>query len=481
MLKTGPVLTASALLLLAACDRSPRVDAPAPATKADTDSLPSLPISIIEAPLSYEVSPALRDLEKVVPRRFGDLTKKTPLPSNKRVHFAFEAQRDPFRVTLDGDTVRMTAIINYAGKVWYNPPIAPEMSASCGTSGARPRARIEVVTPIRMTSDWKLHSRTRVRRVEAFSNTERDQCEVTFVKIDVTGKVIDAARKLFESKTKWVDTKVASIDLRTKFEEFWSTIQQPIRLTDSVWLVINPKAVHLGKPGGERKTLRAGVVLAAEPRVVVGRKPDIPPVPLPTQVEPAGAPSGFHILFEGVLAYDVASKLLTEQLGGQKISLGRHSVAVEKLRMFGVGGGKIALEVTFGGVTKGRIYFTGTPYYSYADDRLYVPDLDYDVGTAHVLVRGVSWLKHDDFRNYLREKARWPMGGLIKQGREELMSGLNRELSPGVRLSGTVREVEIAGVHAARDAVRVRAHADGIVRLDVSESKNDLKPADAKR
>jgi hypothetical protein len=319
-----------------------------------------------------------------------------------------------------------------------------------------------------MSADWKLRSRTTVRTVAAVIKAERDQCELTFLKLDVTGKVVDAARKLFESKTKWIDAKVTSINLQSKFEGFWSTIQQPIRLTDTVWLTINPKAVHLGRASGARKTMSAGVVLTAEPRIVVGHRPDVVPIPLPTQVAPADTPSGFHLLFEGVLDYGVASKLLTDQLRGQKISMGGHSVAVDKLRMFGVGGGKIALEVSFGGATSGRVYFIGTPVYDYAGDRLYVPDLDYDVGTANVLVRGLSWLKHDDLRNYLRERARWPMGGLIKQAHKEIMNGLNRELSPGVRLSGDVREVEIAGVHAARDAVRVRAHADGTVRLDVS-------------
>ena len=467
-----------AILFTASCNRKPEVDAPPPVTRADVDSLPPLPMSVIEAPLSYDVTPALRDLEKVVPRRFGDIEKKIASPGNKRVHFAFEAQRDPFVIKLDGDTVRMTAVIRYAGRVWYNPPLAPEMSASCGVNGDRPRARVEVVTPIRMSTDWKLRSRTTVRTVEAMTKEERDQCELTFLKLDVTGKVVDAARKLFESKTKWIDNKVATINLREKFEGFWATIQQPIRLTDTVWLAINPKGVHLGRASGAKRTLTAGVVLTAEPRIVVGRKPEVPATPLPTQVAATETPGGFHILFEGVLAYDVASKLLTEQLRGEKISMGRHSIAVDKLRMFSVGGGKIALEVTFGGVTSGHVYFIGTPLYDYAGDRLYVPDLDYDVGTANVLVRGLSWLKHDDLRNYLRDKARWPMGGLIKQAHKEVTNGINRDLSPGVRLSGEVRNIEIAGVHAAPEAVRVRAHADGTVRLDVGQKPDSLKRID---
>jgi hypothetical protein len=368
---------------------------------------------------------------------------------------------------MDGDTARMTAIINYGGRVWYNPPVAPEMSASCGTSGLKPRARIEVVTPIRLTPSWRLNSKTQVRTVEAYSKTERDQCEVTVLKFDVTGKVVKAARDLLEKNTKTVDAKIAAIDLRSKFEEWWSVIQQPIHLSDSVWLVINPRAVHVHQPKGVRRTLRASIGLTAEPRVVVGRKPVMPVVPLPRQAAPDDGANQFHVLLEGVLAYDVASKLLTEELRGEKVSAGGRDISVRNVRMFGIGGGKIALQVDFAGSARGRVFFVGTPHYSFSDDRLYVPDLEYDVATENILVRGVSWLKHDDLRDYLRNKARWPVGGLIKQAHEQLMNGLNRELSPGVRLSGTAHDVEIVGVHAAKDAVRVRAHTDGKLRLDI--------------
>ena len=462
--------------MLVACNRNSKVIAPEPTVKPDVDTLPALPSSVIEAPLTYDLTPVLASLEGAVPRAFGDINERKPHPTNKRVHFAFAAQREPFVLKLDGDTVRMTAIINYSGRVWYNAPVMPEVSASCGASGPMPRARVELVTPLRLSADWKLRSRTAVRTVEAFSPTERDQCEVTALKIDVTGRVIDAARRLLEKNSELVDAKVASINVRAKFEEWWSIIQKPIRLTDTVWLTINPVDVHIGRAQGTRRLLQTGVTLTAEPRIVAGRMPVITPRPLPRQIsEKQNNPGKFHVLLEGVLGYDVASKLLTEELRGSKVGKAGKSIEVRAVRMFGVGEGKIALQVDFGGDAKGRVYFLGTPHYDYADDRLYVPDLEYDVATENMLVRGLTWLKHDDLKQYLRSKARWPVGGLIKQAHEQLELALNRELARGVRLSGSATEVEVVGVHAGNDAVRVRAHADGDVRLDVGPA-NDSTP-----
>ena len=448
----SPATVAAAVLVLAACGRNSKVIAPEPALKPDVDTLPSLPRSMIEAPITYDLTPVLASLEAAVPKTFGNIAERKPHPTNKRVHFAFAAEREPFALRLDGDTVRMTAIINYSGRVWYNAPLLPEVSASCGADGVKPRARIELVTPLRLTPDWKLRSSTAVRVVEPVTRTERDQCEVTAINVDVTGRVIDAARKLLANNTQVVDAKVASLDIRSKFEEWWSIIQKPIRLTDTVWLAINPIDVHVGKAQGTRRTLQTGVTLTAEPRIIAGRKPEIVPRPLPRQIDQKqNNPGNFHVLLEGVLHYEVASKLLTEELRGEKVGKAGQSIEVRSVRMFGVGDGKIALQVDFDGDAKGRVYFLGTPVYDYAADRLYVPDLEYDVATANMLVRGLTWLKHDDLKQYLRGKARWPVGGLLKQAHEQLESALNRELAPGVRLSGAPAEITVIGVHAGKE------------------------------
>lgn len=460
----------AACILLAGCRRKDTFEAPQPTAMPDVDSLPSLPASIIEVPLSLDLTPILATIEKAVPKHFGDIDKRIVNPANKRMHFAFEATRDPFAIRLDGDTVRMSTVINYSGKGWYNPPLAPEISASCGKSNERPRARVEVVSPVRLSSEWKLRTHTQVRTVAAYTNTERDQCEVTLLKFDVTGKVVNAARDALEKNAPLIDSKVATIDLRSKFEEWWQVLQQPIRLTDTVWLALNPQSIHVDDASGKRKMLSTSVGLVAQPRIVVGKKPVVTPKPLPPQSHPEEDATGFHVLLEGVLAYDVASKLLTEELRGQKVGTAGQTIEVRNVRMFGLGAGRIALEVGFVGAAAGRIYFVGTPHYDYQGDRLYVPDLDYDVATENMIVRGMSWLKHDDLRDYLRNKARWPVGGLIKQGQAELIDGLNRELVPGVKLSGQPSGIDIVGVRAARDAVRVRARVDGHLRLAISST-----------
>ncbi|HET9981964.1 MAG TPA: DUF4403 family protein [Longimicrobiales bacterium] len=462
---------AALVAILAGCNRGQELDAPAPAITEDVDSLPPLPPSTIEAPVTYDLAPVVAELERAVPRRLGDINERRPVPSNSRAHFAFAAEREPFRVALSGRTARMEATIHYMGRGWYNPPLAPEVSGSCGTDGERPRARVEVATSLSLTPAWQLRGRTAVGRVEPFSEEPRDQCKVTFLKVDVTDKVVGAARKALEDNRRVVDRKIAAVDLRSRFEEWWAALQRPIHLSDSLWLQLNPRAVHVDSIAGRGTMLVARIGLEASPRVLTGPRPEPGRSPLPPLGEHRGA-EGFHVLAEGVLDYPVASGLVTRELKGRRVEYGGRSARIRDVKVYGIGGGRLAMAVTFSGDVAGRIYFVGTPRYDAARDELYVPDLDFDVASQNVLVNQLEWLKSVGLGDVLRERARWPTAGLIRRGTEELLKGLNREIAPGVRLSGVVSDTRVLGVHASRRALLVRAEVVGRARMDIRKPES---------
>lgn len=450
-----------------ACERLD-VDAPPPTLVADTDTLSSLPSSTLDIPLTYDLSPVVRALEKAVPRKFGDINERHPIPGHSRVQVAFEGVRDPFQVSLDGQTARLTAIIHYKGRGWYDAPLVPEVSTSCGVDGVEPRARVTIAAPLRITPDWHLRARTRIEKVAPFSTERRDQCKVTVFKIDVTPRVTDAARKILEGKRSFIDERIAALDIRSRFEEWWHLLQQPIRLTDSVWLAINPTAVRMGETVGVKRTLVTALGFSASPRVVTGLRPKAVLTPLPP-LYPAAVGSGLHILLEGSIDYGLATRLLEKELVGRKVEKAGKTLEVRQVRLFGIGGGRLALELHFRGAAKGIVYLVGTPRYDPSTRQLYVPDLEYDVGSANLLVSGFEWLKHDDVRDAIRSRARWPVGGIISQGREELEKGLNRDLAPGVSLVADVDSVAGIAVHARRANIRMQAQADANARLTVRQ------------
>jgi uncharacterized protein DUF4403 len=454
---------------LAACDAKLDVDAPAPAMMADTDTLPSLPSSTLDIPLTYDLSPVVAALEKAVPKKFGDITQRKQL-KNPRMAVAFEATRDPFSVSLNGQTAYISAVVHYEGQGFYKPPVVREVSGSCGLEGVKPRAKITIASDIRISPDWHLKGKTRVADVEPYSSDTRDQCRVTVFNINVTDRVIEATKTALEAKRPMIDQKIGSLDIRSRFEGWWHLLERPIPLTDSVWLTINPSAVRMGENVGVKKTLVTALGFSASPQVVTGKKPPVVETPLPP-LYPAAVGNGLHILLEGVVGYDVASDLLRKHLVGKKFDKAGRTFVVKDVRMFGIGGGKLALEVQFKGGASGKVYLVGTPRYDAATNELFVPDLDYDVGSANLLVSGVEWLKHDDVRDFIRSQARWSIGNVMDLGKEQIVKGLNRDLAPGVHLAAAVQQVQGISVHPRRASIRLRAQADAIAKLTVKQGQ----------
>ena len=459
----------SAAALLVACDAKLDVDAPAPAMMADTDTLPSLPSSTLDIPLTYDLSPVVAALEKAVPKKFGDITQRKQL-KNPRMAVAFEATRDPFSVSLNGQTAYISAVVHYAGQGFYKPPVVREVSGSCGIDGVKPRAKITIATDIRINPDWRLKGKTRVADVQPYSTDTRDQCRVTVFNIDVTDRVIEATKNALEAKRSMIDQKIGSLDIRSRFEGWWHLLEQPIPLTDSVWLTINPSAVRMGENVGVKKTLVTALGFSASPQVVTGQKPPTVETPLPP-LYPAAVGNGLHVLLEGVVGYDVASDLLRKHLVGKKFDKAGRTFEVKDVRMFGIGGGKLALEVQFKGGASGKVYLVGTPRYDAATNELFVPDLDYDVGSANLLVSSVEWVKHDDVRDFIRSQARWSVGNVMDLGKEQIVKGLNRDLAPGVHLAAAVQQVQGISVHPRRTNIRLRAQADAIAKLTVKQGQ----------
>jgi hypothetical protein len=456
---------------LLACGQLGSVDAPLPTLVADdaVDSLPTLPPSLVDAPITYDIGPALATLESSVPKRLGDINVRRRSTTNRRVNTAFAAEREPFKVRFDGSTVRVGTVLEYQGRGWYDAALGADLHGSCGMGVERPRAAIEIATTLRMTPDWRLRGRSRVVRVAPFSADRRDQCQVTVFKIDVTDRVVSAARSEIDKRLVLLDRKIATLDVRTPMERWWRLLQRPIRLSDSVWLLLQPRGVHVGPITGSANMVAIDVGLAGEPRVVTGPRPPDGTAELPRlEQERDEHAQALHVLLEGELGYDVANAILRKNVIGKRIRRGARWITIRDARLSGIGGGRVALSVRFDGAASGLVHLVGTPRYDPTTRQLYVPDLAYDVASADMLVRGLEWLRRGDVQNLLRTRARFPVADLVEGARQRLERGMNRRLGQNATLVAQIATGDVMAVRATPRGILVRASANGTARLEVN-------------
>jgi hypothetical protein len=414
----------------------------------------------MDVPVRYDLAPALRWLESEVPLVFGDLNQRRQAAGNSRVHFAFRATRRPFEVSVEGRSATLSAELAYQVRAWYDPPLLPEVSAACGTDGEMPRAQLVVHTDVELTRRWALRPRTRAQ-VKPLTDTDRDQCKVTAFKINATERVHNAARDALQKELAEFDHRLARFDLPHEAQRIWTLLASPLRLTDSLWLAINPSAVRVGLLRVRGDTLVTTVGLSANPRIVGGRRPELSIPPMPAPHDSTSRPPVLHLLLEAQMAYDVASAVLTKELRGTKINVAGRTVRVDSLHLVGVGDGRVAVGLGFTGPARGMVYAVGRPAFDTATMKLSMPDLAYDVGTRDLLVGGLSWLAGETIATFLRSRVQIDMADVIEDGRAVLEKNLNRDLAHGVRIQTKVSAARVLGVRAAPHALLARAIVSG--------------------
>jgi hypothetical protein len=444
-----------------------------PADLASEPALPALAVipSRFDVPLQYDFTPVLRIIEQAVPTTFGSLDSIRVVGIDSSKRYAYTATRGPFVATAEGQTVRMRATLSYAARGYYKPPIGPTLSAGCGSDDARPRITVELSAPITLSSNWHLQSKASLTRLEPASDSARDRCEVSIIKYDVTNRVIEAARAALTKQLPGIDRKVARVDLTRLATGWWQTLNRPIRLADSVWLVLQPRQLRLGSVTGQGHELIVRAGLDALPQIVTGVMPKDSAPPLPPLARDDSVSSGFQVSLDGLVDYDAATRGVTAGLVGKRFTKGGRTVVVHRTDVAPLGAGKLLLTMQFEGDTDGRLRFIGTPRYDARRKIMTVPDLEFDLDTDDRLVGAYAWLRSDAVRDQLRSMATISIQPALDRGEALLLKGLNRKLGDAVTLSASVDSVAVRGVYVTRAGLLVRAAAFGDAGMKVKQRR----------
>lgn len=495
----GPAVAFTAAVALAGCTRDrPAVSGRTGATAATggvptaAPAPPPVPLSRFAVPLDYDVTPVLAVVERVVPHTFGSLDSVRQVGSDARKHVAYAATRGPFAVTIDGPAVRLRATLAYAARGYYRTPLGATLGAGCGAGDdprRRPRVVVELVAPLTLGPDWHLRSQTRLGRLAPASTDPVDRCRVGLINVDVTDRVVDAARGALAARLGDIDRKVAGVDLTPQAAGWWRTLNRPIHLTDSVWLLLGPRQLHAGRVGGAGHLLTVQAGLDAYPKIVTGPEPQVAVPPLPP-LAPGVSTPGFAVRLEGAVDYATASRAITAAVRGRAVTQAGHTITVQSVTVTPAGGapanvGRLALAVAFTGDANGALRFVGTPRLgssapapsrapaerALAAGRLVVPDLDYDLEADSRLLSAAAWLGSGVLRELLRERAQVPLAPALDRGRALLLSGLNRRVGDVLTLSAAVDSVAVEEVSVTAPAVVVRASAWGQARASVRQAR----------
>lgn len=447
---------------------------------------PNIPPSFVSAPVVLDLRPLLGEIETTVPRSFGsvDKAKRIQVSKSPKAWVAPEIRRGDFTFTFKDNEVQISTILEYRAKVWVKPLLI-EQSVSCGMGDQRPRIRLTLATKYDLADTWHLRTTSRVVALEAMSKEERDQCEVSLLKIDVTGKVVDGARGALEGMLKKADQKLARISIAKPITGIWYKLQNPISIAKgTLFLEINPQNISLGPIKAQDSNLVARLDLLASPRLTSEGTPKNDSIPLPRLGRTNSGTDTAVVLVEGVLAYAAANQLLDKAIVGKKFGKWWARITIEDVTALPGGKGKIIIAVKVKGSVNGTLYAVGTPAYDPATDLITVPDLAFDVASRNAAAGVAGWLVNGPFLDEVRNLAKIPAATLLENVIAIANRELNRELSKGVRLRGELDKATARDVIAAQRGLVARAHATGRLWVEISREnwlpdRKAAKPAPA--
>ena len=112
-------------------------------------------------------------------------------------------------------------------------------------------------------------------------------------------------------------------------------------------------------PGPPAK--RAPKRATTKPAPARRRTSAIAPIPLPELDTGGVVANGLHLTVDALAGYDAVTSFLQEELGGTEVERAGRTVRIDSLRVFGIGGGRLALEVVTSGDVVSRLFLAGTP------------------------------------------------------------------------------------------------------------------------
>lgn len=452
-------LAAALLVSVAACSRHFEVPTPALAGTSTAVIPPTEPATIV-LPISITMASLKARLDSVFPPTDSlDRAKCSALGGFVCHQYVY--RRDSLDLSMTADRLSFFTRLRLRARMAL-PGVGG--IASCGYEPeSMRRAEFRLGTSLYWRNDWKLATRQ-----TSLTPNILDPCEITVLRVDATPtikRLMDGQLAHFRQQFDSIIPAVA--DLKPAADSLWRTMQRPIAVdsASTIWLTMSPAAVSLAALSGNGSAVNTALVLTAHPRVVVGAKPTAETRPLPT-LTLSNKTSGIHVPLEIEIPFDDLSRRATALLSGEVAGKG---ITVGNIAVWGLND-TVVVKVGVQGRVSGALYLLGRIGYDAASRSVLIGDLRYTLESSSKMSSIKATLGAPRIRHALDDASghgKLAVGAQIDSLKFELGAMLNRELAPGIQLSGAVTDARVDRLYTIPNAFVLRVIFDGDARLDV--------------
>lgn len=420
-------------------------------------------LSSLALPVRVDLDPIFRQVEAQAPLSPPNVETWAPIPGKPLSYARFNLIREPLSIALHDERLRVRTLCRYGLDLGLKGPGFIKTIGSCGRSPEAPRrVMVELRTELALTPQWFLELKGTTAEA-----TLMDPCAITFLDFDITKEVSGGMQDALKGAAELLGKQVRENSLvRDRAAEAWKLLQQPQELQKGVYLAMRPEKIRLGPLKTEGRTLVLSPEILARPLVVVGQLPPLDASPLPDLDPTPPSPPGFRVDAETLLPYAQATLQMTEMMQGKKFDTGKGEVEIRTVALDAAPEGKVLVELDMAGAFDGVLTLQGAPVIT-SDGLLRLEGLDFTLESQSRLVRLGSWLFHGKLKALLQEKVNLAAAQQFKDLQGTMQGALNRQLAPGMAISGSLKNLKVDSVEAGAEALRLFAHLEGEAKLEL--------------
>jgi hypothetical protein len=458
--RAGTLVVVAIAIGALACTQHFEVPTPDVAGPGSSANVPPIERATIVVPVSIAMASLEARLDSVFPAS-DSLDRARCSAIGGLVCHQYVYRRDSLDLRMLNDRITLYTRLRFRGRVALPGGIGV---ASCGYAPEEMRrADLRLATNLYWRTDWRLASRATVLAPDII-----DPCEVTLLRVDATPTMKRMIEGQLAHLRQQFDSIVPAVaDLRPAADSLWRIMQQPFAIdaASTVWFTMSPDGASLAPLAGTGAAVNTAIVLTARPRVTIGAAPAAEQVPLPS-LTLAGKSSGIHVPMEIEIPFADLSRRATAALAGEVAGKG---ITVGDISVWGLGDTAV-VKVNVQGRVSGSLFLLGRVGYDAASRAVLIQDLKYTLESSSKMSSIKATLGAPRIRHALDSASghgRLDIGEQLDRVKTQLTSQLNRELAPGVLLSGAVTDVRIDRLYATATAFVLRVAFDGEAKIDV--------------
>lgn len=453
--------------LVGAC-KSTRVTLPVTTLR---DALPPLPSSELGIPIQVYIKPWLQEIEKMTPTTFTSTDWPNYVPVGCDFRYKYRFVRSGLQVQLNQNRIRIVMNGQYqvAGSKTvcaFGKQVSPWVNGSCGF-GAEPMrsVRIEIGSQLKLLPQYALQSVTRAEKVQAI-----DKCSMTVLEVDLTQTILDSMRAAVNSFGAELDASIAKLDLRAYQQVLTTQLTQKQALKGYGYLDIRPAGIALSPFQIKGDSLYTTLGFAAYPEISsVSQASPLAPAMPPLSVKAVNP--GFSLHANARYDFKSLDTLINKTVGNRSFLVEGRQIIIQQVDMEGLSKHRVSLKVRFDGFASGDLFFTGTPVLDSAQQRLYIPDLEFDVRSPNVLLKIGNAVLARQILQKIRSMATISITDLYLRQQSALNATLNRTLRPGVQLVGQTSGLRLEAMVVQEHQILCQFSLYGQLAVRVGELK----------